>query len=153
MTHRLRSGVGLFTVGFILNRKQITTIAQQAFSSDFIASHLDEPVMAFKWHIRQHNCEALATVDPQRFLVAVHFYPWVIDTSTKPPSEVAGIPQDRREMWEENYGKHVPGTCTEVSRRYPQSNGSPFFLPDYVEGVVNTHNLWQLLEPIAAVNS
>ncbi|KAJ6601572.1 hypothetical protein B0H10DRAFT_2230524 [Mycena sp. CBHHK59/15] len=75
MTHRLRSGVGLYAVGFILNRTQIAAIAKRAFAPDFLASHGDDPVLAFKWHIRQHHCQALVTVDPERFLVAVHFYP------------------------------------------------------------------------------
>ncbi|KAJ6600654.1 hypothetical protein B0H10DRAFT_1958776 [Mycena sp. CBHHK59/15] len=68
MTHRLRSGVGLYAVGFILNRTQIAAIAKRAFAPDFLASHGDDPVLAFKWHIRQHHCQVLVTVDPERFL-------------------------------------------------------------------------------------
>ncbi|KAJ7716584.1 hypothetical protein DFH07DRAFT_1068352 [Mycena maculata] len=159
MSYRLRPGVGLYATGFILKRTQIAAIAVKTFTSEFLASHGNDPVLAFKWHIRSHdsgfsrNPKALATVDPQKFLVAVHFYPWVTDQSIDPaPSELAGIPMDRREMWQTKYGQYAPGVCTEVSRLYPHRRiGWPFFLPDYIESVVNTHDLWPLMEPIEPV--
>ncbi|KAJ7048127.1 hypothetical protein C8F01DRAFT_1195325 [Mycena amicta] len=165
MTHRARHGVGLYSVGFILNRTQIATIAKDSFTPEWLEYHINDPFIAFVRHSRQYHCELISTRDPERFFVAVHFYPWVIGQTPDP--EVAGIPEERRKMWNEQYGQYA-GKCTEVTHQFPLHRGGtspspspsplqlptvdpvPMFLAEYVEGVIETHGLQELFQPIDA---
>ncbi|KAJ7049729.1 hypothetical protein C8F01DRAFT_1181668 [Mycena amicta] len=105
MTHRARRGVGLYSVGFILNRTQIATIAKDSFTPEWLEYHI-------KFQRPLHHLRA--ALPP--FFVAVHFYPWVIGQTPDP--EVAGIPEERRKTWNEQYGQYA-GKCTEVRINFP----------------------------------
>ncbi|KAF7341085.1 hypothetical protein MSAN_02094600 [Mycena sanguinolenta] len=118
MTHKLRSDTTVFAVGFLLNHDEIAELAKRALSDDFLANHGDDVVLAFKWHLRDHACEALVTDRRERFLVAIHFYPWVLGEPA--PSELADIPLERRELWNQRYGRFAPEcTYAEASLPYP----------------------------------
>jgi hypothetical protein len=106
MTHRLRHDTRIFASGFFLTRDEIQELAQRALSPDFLASHWNDAFLAFKWHIRAHSCEVITTSKPNRFLVAVHFFPWVVGELV--PRKLADIPKERRELWSKHYGQHVP---------------------------------------------
>ncbi|KAJ7768158.1 hypothetical protein DFH07DRAFT_807937 [Mycena maculata] len=149
MSYKLRSGVRLYAVGFVVNQQQMAAIAG-ALPSSFTDSYGKDGVLALKWHVTRHQFEVLDTVDPENFFVAVHFYPWYFGRDP-PPSDVAAIPRGRRDLWQDTYGQHAPGSCVEVSYVYPKFIGSPYFLPDYVENVVANHKLWELLEPIESL--
>ncbi|KAJ7897294.1 hypothetical protein B0H14DRAFT_3124791 [Mycena olivaceomarginata] len=101
MTHRLRHDTRIFASGFFLTRDEIKELAQRALSPDFLACHFNDAVLAFKWHIREHACEVITTSEPNRFLVAVHFFPWVIREPV--PRKLADIPKERRELWSKHY--------------------------------------------------
>ncbi|KAJ7458046.1 hypothetical protein B0H11DRAFT_2319792 [Mycena galericulata] len=169
MSQRLRSGVDLYAVGFIVNKEQMAEIATHAFPSSYLDQHGRDPVLALKWHVDEDHFEVLHrdfdkcpdkrikrsqdfchiadvdTIDAQRFFFAVHFYPWHV--GPRLPSEVADIPPARRALWQAKYGQYASGRCTEVSRAYPKFLGYPYFLQSYIEGVVMHHKLGDLLEP------
>ncbi|KAJ7048136.1 hypothetical protein C8F01DRAFT_1195384, partial [Mycena amicta] len=136
----------IYSVGFILNRTQIATIAKDSFTPEWPEFHINDPFIAFVRHSREYHCEVISTEDPERFFVAVHFYPWVIGQTPDP--EVGGIPEERRKMWNEKYGQYA-GKCTEVSHRFPLHRGVPTVDP-VPEGVIETHGLQELFQPINA---
>ncbi|KAJ7209976.1 hypothetical protein GGX14DRAFT_451203 [Mycena pura] len=159
MTHRLRDDTRVFATGFLLNRDEITELAQRALSTDFLASHGNDAVLAFKWHMRQpfelnklvqYACEALVTNQRDRFLIAVHFFPWVIGELV--PRELADIPTHRKEMWHQHYGLHYGQYAAKKYPvgmvPYPRRLGAIFFLPKYIDQVVASHDLGELLVPV-----
>ncbi|KAJ7202259.1 hypothetical protein B0H12DRAFT_1162810 [Mycena haematopus] len=147
--YKLRRGVGLYAVGFLVTQEQMAAIANLACPS-FIALHGKDGVLALKWHVSRHKFEVLDTVKTDTYFIAVHFYPWPAGRDRKdPPPSLKDMPQDRRDLWQDTYGRHALGTCKEVSYLYPTCIGSPYFLSDYLEKVVVARRLWDVLEPIS----
>jgi hypothetical protein len=121
--YKLRTGVGLYAVGFVVTQQQMAAMADLACPS-FTALYGKDGVLALKWHVSRHQFEVLDTVKTDTYFVAVHFYPWPAGPGRKdPPPDLAGVPQDRRDLWQDTYGRHAPGTCEEVSYLYPTSIG------------------------------
>ncbi|KAJ7167439.1 hypothetical protein C8R43DRAFT_175283 [Mycena crocata] len=144
MTHRLRNDARIFAVGFVLACTDVAALAQKALSTEFVAEHAGDPVLAFKWHCTDYDIEAIDIPKREAIFVAVHFYPWVY--GDKAPREVESIPPERQKEWDRLYGQHLGRKCPPKRILYPHiSLGTVYFMERYLNRVVATHQLEDLL--------
>ncbi|KAJ7609991.1 hypothetical protein DFH06DRAFT_1246450 [Mycena polygramma] len=148
MPHKLRDDVRVFAMGFILPRSELQAMAHKSLPTDFLATHSNDGVHAFKWRATDHEFEVFDVL-PRRdsFFVALHFYPWFLGAPA--PPELEAIPTERFEVWNNLYGRHLDHKCEVRKKLYPHASlGTVFFLQRYIRRVVAVHQLVEVLVPV-----
>ncbi|KAJ7504604.1 hypothetical protein B0H11DRAFT_487306 [Mycena galericulata] len=148
MAHKLHDDVRVFAMGFILDRADLEVIAKASLPTDFLTTHSNDGVQAFKWRATEHEFEVFDVLPKRdRFFVALHFYPWFLGYPA--PPEVETIPNERYEEWNSLYGRHLAHQCEVRKKLYPHATlGTVFFLQSYLRRVVATHQLVEVLVPV-----